>query len=563
MNIGSVSETKQINMNSGPNSGAQTASAALSPQGNVVTQSGTLSAEGAAGLNLLMALNEGDTFSGEITNITREQVTINLGNNASVQASLADALSFNIGDTASFSVKSNNSGQIILKVLNTENLRDPANDQTVQSALRSANMAINNETVSLVHNLMKQGEPIDAQSLTEYSRMWAGAPNATAEDVIFLNKMNIPVTPENVSALHQFYDFNDGMSQHIGEIGNAMDDFLYENLGEKGPADTANVLRSLVDVFSTASNTVGADSANTQSASSLNENISLMMSRESLDNLSSQIKNLSPDFMLDFDPESHPETLEAQTKTEEALRSLSDKISSGNSSAKKILTDLAKIMDENIIDKDKLMDLFKSKDFKGLTDNLLRQELFVKPEEFSKDSVKELMARIIHDADNLAEKLAGNEKAAGLLDSVEQMKQTVEFTNDMNQVMAFIQIPIKMSSQNAHGDLYVYKNKKGQAAQDGTLTAFLHLDMDNLGPMDILAKLNNNVVTTNFKVATDDILDFIESHMDELNARLKALGYQVNSEVSLSEGKYDFKKTVLETEFPPVEIKRFSFDIRA
>ena len=35
-----------------------------------------------------------------------------------------------------------------------------------------------------------------------------------------------------------------------------------------------------------------------------------------------------------------------------------------------------------------------------------------------------------------------------------------EFLNDLNQSFAFLQLPLKMSEQEAHGDLYVYTKKR-------------------------------------------------------------------------------------------------------
>ena len=58
-------------------------------------------------------------------------------------------------------------------------------------------------------------------------------------------------------------------------------------------------------------------------------------------------------------------------------------------------------------------------------------------------------------------------------------------------------------------------------------------------------------------------MDNIEAHISELNAALKKLGYNVETVVDLNDTPYTFKTSVIEQEFPPTEIKRFSFDVRA
>ena len=87
--------------------------------------------------------------------------------------------------------------------------------------------------------------------------------------------------------------------------------------------------------------------------------------------------------------------------------------------------------------------------------------------------------------------------------------------------------------------------------------------MDNLGPLDVLVTLKQNNVTTNFKVESDAILDFIETHIDELNMALNKLGYNVDAKVELNNTPYTFNNTVIAKELPVSDIKRFSFDVRA
>ncbi len=60
-----------------------------------------------AGKALLASLKVGDSFTGEITNITQNQITISLSDSVQISAILSNALSYNIGDMASFTIKDN------------------------------------------------------------------------------------------------------------------------------------------------------------------------------------------------------------------------------------------------------------------------------------------------------------------------------------------------------------------------------------------------------------------------------------------------------------------------
>ena len=156
-----------------------------------------------------MNLDSGDVFTGEITNITNNEITIALSDSANVTALLSDALSYNIGDVASFAIKDNSGERIILKSLDNPGMKNLMNDQTIRSVLQNAGLSMNETTVSLVHNLMKQGQPIDAATLNNYVKLLDSVPDASPEDVVLMTRMLIPVIEENVAALHDYYDFSE------------------------------------------------------------------------------------------------------------------------------------------------------------------------------------------------------------------------------------------------------------------------------------------------------------------------------------------------------------------
>ncbi len=504
-----------------------------------ITVPGGLSSK-EAGIALLQNLNAGDVFTGEITNITQNQITLALSDKVTVTATLANALSYNIGDTASFAIKDNSGEQIILKSLNSENMNNLMNDQTITGALRQANLAINETTVSLVHNLMKQGLPIDSESLNSYAKVLELMPNATPEDVVLMTKMDIPITKENVEAFHDYYNFNNSVADKSVDMMNELSNTFIEMSNDSSPAEVGKFIVDLTSSFSP--------------VISNEEPMESFLSKEELTQLSDNIKEL-------FVPLELNDEVPTENNTNPAINNFANKTEIGEAVSKEFLTDLSKLLNDEIINQDSLKKLISSDGFKKITDNFIRQEQFINPEDVDKDTVKRLFSKVIQDNHSLAENLSGN-KAGALINSSQSLSHNVEFMNEINHFMSFVQIPIKMSGQNAHGDLYVY-NKKGSADNKEDLKALLHLDMDNLGALDILVRLQDKNVTTNFKVESDEVLDYIEEHMDELNSALNKLGYNVNSSVNLNTTPYSFKSSVIEEELPPAMIKRFSFDVRA
>ncbi len=128
-----------------------------------------------------------------------------------------------------------------------------------------------------------------------------------------------------------------------------------------------------------------------------------------------------------------------------------------------------------------------------------------------------------------------------------------------------MQLPLKMLGNNAHGDLYVYTNKKNLAARDGQVSALLHLDMEHLGPLDVYVTMKDKQVATNFTVMDDSILELIEQNIDILNKRLTDRGYSLKAQMHVREEKEDnsVMQTILHQQKNISVLSQTSFDMRA
>ena len=451
-----------------------------------------------------------------------------LSNQVSINATLSDALSYNIGDVASFSIKQNNGDKIILKSNENPNVKNLMNEQTITTALRNANVAVNETTVSLVDNLMKHNMPIDSKTINTQLNLLDRTPNATIEDVVLLTKMDIPFTAENVEAFHNYQDFSKGISEQIQK----MSDSLHSALIDMKTSDAGAILKEIVNSYS---ETV-----------SVPENLSAALPEKSVVLLKEQLNNI----IVNQDENTQLQTL---------IKNVPDNITS-----KEFLKELTNILSEGNLNESAAKELLSSKPFKDIVDNFLRQEMYIEPKDINHENVKKLFAKILKDNEVVSNKLQGNPELNEFVQNSNNASNNVEFMNQINHFMNFVQIPLKMTGQNAHGDLYVYKNGKNTNWNEKEeFKAFLHLDMDNLGPLDVLVTLKKNNVTTNFKVESDAILDYIEEHIDELNMALNTLGYNVDSKVELNTTPYTFNNTVIAKELPVAEIKRFAFDVRA
>ncbi|MCD7708649.1 MAG: flagellar hook-length control protein FliK, partial [Clostridiales bacterium] len=96
------------------------------------------------------------------------------------------------------------------------------------------------------------------------------------------------------------------------------------------------------------------------------------------------------------------------------------------------------------------------------------------------------------------------------------------------------------------------------------ITAFLHLDMDNLGSTDVSVKLFNKDVSTDFYLQNDAAYELVKMHIPELEARLREKGYNCTVSVVNEEKHVDFVEDFLKQDLPSAgQVHRYSFDMRA
>lgn len=142
------------------------------------------------------------------------------------------------------------------------------------------------------------------------------------------------------------------------------------------------------------------------------------------------------------------------------------------------------------------------------------------------------------------------------------LQDNIEFMKSLNQLFSYVQLPMKLSNQNAHSELYVYTNKRALAADSSHISVLLHLDMDHLGPLDIHLDLNKTHV--NSKIYTEeDSQSLIHEHMPMLSEALLKKGYSFSYELHKREHSVDIVRDILKEDETTTGIKRYTFDIRA
>lgn len=236
--------------------------------------------------------------------------------------------------------------------------------------------------------------------------------------------------------------------------------------------------------------------------------------------------------------------------------------------AKELARDILQYLRENPDALKKNADLLTGKSFSALMKNVYEQSFTVKPEELmgKEHPMKELYKNMtvrLNEVDQLLQKTIGEDNPASR--TIHNVQDNVKFMDTLNQNYTYLQIPLRMSGQNATGQLYVYHNKrKGKSAENEELTAFLHFDMEHLGSTDIAVKLKNKKVDTRFYMDNDASYDLIEANLPILEARLNAKGYTCKLEVSNDKHPVNFITEIVEKDAPKAgTLQKYSFDVKA
>jgi hypothetical protein len=195
-------------------------------------------------------------------------------------------------------------------------------------------------------------------------------------------------------------------------------------------------------------------------------------------------------------------------------------------------------------------EIFHSEPFRSMLKNGLQKQWTLSPQDLAQEGkVEEFYHKLAKESSQLTHMMNEAMQSANQANSgtparaMANLSENVAFMNQMNQMFTYVQLPLKLGNSQAHGDLYVYTNKKNMARKDGMLTAFLHLDMDYLGALDVSISLQTerNQVTTKFYLDEASIA-LVKEHMDELSQRLFKKGYQCKNMIL----EKDEDKTVLE-----------------
>ena len=557
-------------------------------------------------------LEPGQTVNGEIVGRSGDEIQIRIAKDVVLNARMEQAIQASVGQQVTFEVRSQSSGVFNLRPL----FQNMSQESTALQALTQAGIEVNGKSMQMVFAMMSEGMSIGKESVQDMYQQVLDLPEADVTSIVQLNRLGIPVTFENLQQFAAYKNYEhqllSSFSQVADGIPQAVTDIFATGLPEEGNAFISRLLTIFAGEGGEA--LAGEPEAVENNTAVLEDIVITQEGSEENEAASNVLNQMGEDHAVDAEtvPAGQKMVFLAEEQTgKEPVGSSTDQVVSGDVTEAGSLAeaeenaipgeDRAKLaalvknaggsqetvrqLQQGQLGKDELYkivselsrhaqtpesqeavkDLFVSKAFqKVFQEKIANQWTLTTPESVEKKEVAKLYERLNEQTRQLTQALSDAVKAdSPLFKSVQNIRENVDFMNQMNQMYAYVQLPLKWKGENAHGDLYVYTNKKNLAGKDGNVSAFLHLDMQHLGMVDVYVAMERGKISTNFYLVDEKALELLEKNMDMLTKRLTEKGYQAQAKVMLKEEADNVMEEIIKTDRNISIVSELSFDVRA
>ena len=568
---------------------------------------------------MVKSLVPGTTIQGEIIAKNGNEVQIRIDKDTVLQARLEQDVNVEEGQNIRFQVK-NNGTTLTLSPL----LTNTAQADNVYKALQMAGLPINESTVAMTDEMMKLGMSIDSRSLQNMFKDVVTHTDASATDVVFLHKMDMPLTKSNLRQIQNYTELQHEVVKGMQDVTDALQGLIngtggadvaagvdiaagadvaagaagvdadtltqYQNLVKELISDTLMGMlpdgagaAGDVTVGNPAGGITGADLAGEVPAGGISGDALAAgvsgadLAGEALADApmsgnAALIKGVLQDAAFSELINSGLFTEEeAAGFLKEAAGLLTEKgITLSENTTQEMMKALLDITAGNTQEAESLQKLFSGKVWKNLLEGTVKTQWSLTPETLPKEGeVGKVYEKIVKSLHTLNETLqqSGAQNTA-LQESITNLSENIDFMNQLNQMYTYVQLPLKMQNGEKNGELYVFTNKRSLAEKDGEVSALLHLTMEHLGPLDVYVKMNQGKVSTEFTVEKEETLLFLEKNMSILTDRLQKRGYDISCKMKVKdeagEPENPVERLLTEKQNGVVSAHaQYAFDVRA
>ncbi len=472
------------------------------------------------GMEEIASKQPGQSVTGEVIEKNGSDILLAIGKNQMLRAKLDAGIPVEEGQMMTFSIKNASGAKVILSPL----YANTGNDPNVSKALQMAGIPENALTGKMVQTMMQEGMSIDRDSLSRMLRVVSANPEANVETVVQLSRLEIPVTENTLFQMEAYKNLEHQITDGIFEIADALQNTAAVMINDGDAEGAVSLYREILSLLSEGESVQPQAEGEAQISVGLPSEEALPLRESGLQTEKGQ------EFLGQQKIESGLQT-EGQQRAESSIQA------DGGTPLKTIGVLLERLEKALLSDeiaphqRESISRLFSGKEFQQAIKNEMIKQWLLTPEDVGKEhKAEELYEKLNSQLSRFSQTLNQSVGAdTSLAKAVSNLSGNIDFMNQMNQMFTYIQLPLKLQSQEANGELYVYTNKKNLAKKDGEVSALLHLDMEHLGSVDVYVSMKDTKVSTQFRLKDDSALDLIAGHIDLLNERLNKRGYTMNA----------------------------------
>lgn len=550
----------------------------------------------------ISGLKEGAVFRGEILDIVGEKVTISLENEAKLMARLQSGVELGVGDQLLFSVKENTDSQILIKPM-FDSLYS-AQTQVLEKALDVAGLSPTEKNFTVAKELMDAGLPVDKTHMVKILSQSMKFEGTSLQTLVSLHKMDIPITQENITQYERYQGMQHQLTGDIADAAKGIADFV-----KAFPTDTDGqtllcTAKEIVNLFAgesdasvtehidpvdpkvannlqtegTVTNTINGNTVSDAVSGTPREGIlTLDNTADSLvvgqgENAQSQeviLQQSIDTYMKETDTgltgKNVSQLVDSMRQAGVSETDIMSVFQKSDSDPALLQNTLHLLQNVSVAD-DVIRQFLQQDGFQNVLSEVVKKAFSLNPKQMKEPKeIDELYESILKHTKSFEDAVAsngGNPKE--FQQNFQNMRQNLQFMNELNQQMIYAQMPVKLSNKQANSELYVYADKrKLQQKKDG-ISVMLHLDMDHLGATDVKVTLTGSNVHARFYLNDQDSVDIVTENMKQLAKQLADRGFSLTNEVVKRQPQESINKVVDEIidENAERSIKRYTFDAR-
>ncbi len=558
-----------------------------------------------------ITVREGETLKGVVSDIHGNEITISMEDGSSFTGKLPEASQYSIGQKAAFQITGLDGGTIYMKAISQAYLLGI--EDTIEQALEEAGLPKSPRNLEIVRSLLLNQQSISRENIAESLQLCAKYPNADVNSVITMKRLGMPMDMATVTQFDQYNKQTHQLLTRMDALADSINELLTE-LAKENPSIARYATGEVLDMVlqslpsleeqnltatqlqANLSAAPGAEAA--EGADLLPEEENQEIPPEATEDTQAAGQTATSPFArmkqllngitdrasspagaeakpTEFIPEQTGHLLTAEERS--ALSDLLGKytenkevltaLEKGDLTARELLTNIKDTL--TTLPDEELHRLVSQKVFQKVIKGQFLSGWTLSPdglkEEGSIDTLYNRMQQQFSDLTNLSRMFATRNSGEQIINTTSDLQQNLAFMKMLNEQFAYMQLPLKLSQQNAHGDLYVMTRKNALKKSKDNLKVLLHLEMDSLGTLDIHITKDHTSISTQFYTAKETARKLLEKNVELLKDAINEQGYSFTSEFLAKEKDIDLVHDFIEKDSPapPAAVKRYNFDLRA